>query len=563
MAKIHSLKIKNYRSIEEFEQVFYKSNLVCLIGRGDSGKSTILNAISAVLSPNWNYSFTDTDFYNCNVNNPIIIEVSLYKLPNELLTESKFGLFKQTLNSENEVICDITTDNAESTQDILTLKLVVEKDLEPVWFITTNRPYQEDIEIKARDRAKLNFYYVTDYIERHFTWSKGSPLYTLFKQINIDDQTSSLITEANRDLRTSIDTSTFFTSFDSSIQRIKESALKLGLSIDNLKALIDFKNLRVKEGDVSLHIDNNLPIRLSGKGSKRLLSIAIQLELARQNGIVLIDELEQGLEPDRVKFLSKFLKDTPNIQTFFTTHSRDVIVELDAQNIFLNRKNTNSLFNFSNDFQGCLRSNPEAFLSKNVIVCEGATEVGICRALNDFRIVNQNDNLASLSIAIADGKGSNLVEYSEGFISAGFKVCMFCDSDDSSLNSKKETLTRLGIKIVDCDSNNAIEQQIFYDLPWEKVKILLQYAIDENSEQSILSTLYKSSLDDLFVEDNPQIRELIGNKAKQKGWFKRIDHGEIIGKEWFDSLSVLGGKKLKSQYDELNNWIESSNNELS
>ena len=79
MSKIHTLKILNYRGIEKFEQVFSNANFICLIGRGDSGKTTILNAISAVLSPNWNYNFYDTDFHKGNIEDTIEIEVSLLR----------------------------------------------------------------------------------------------------------------------------------------------------------------------------------------------------------------------------------------------------------------------------------------------------------------------------------------------------------------------------------------------------------------------------------------------------------------------------------------------------
>ncbi len=64
MAKIIRLDIKNYRGIEDLSLKFEREkNLICLIGRGDSGKTTILDAISSVLSPSWNLNFYDTDFY--------------------------------------------------------------------------------------------------------------------------------------------------------------------------------------------------------------------------------------------------------------------------------------------------------------------------------------------------------------------------------------------------------------------------------------------------------------------------------------------------------------------
>ncbi|NLC31410.1 MAG: ATP-binding protein, partial [Candidatus Moranbacteria bacterium] len=43
MAILHSLEIKNFRGIKDFKQEFFQEKLVCLVGRGDSGKSTILD----------------------------------------------------------------------------------------------------------------------------------------------------------------------------------------------------------------------------------------------------------------------------------------------------------------------------------------------------------------------------------------------------------------------------------------------------------------------------------------------------------------------------------------
>lgn len=67
MAKIIHLDIKNYRGIKHLPLEFKADqNLICFVGRGDCGKTTILEAISSVLSPSWNLNFYDTDFYNCD-----------------------------------------------------------------------------------------------------------------------------------------------------------------------------------------------------------------------------------------------------------------------------------------------------------------------------------------------------------------------------------------------------------------------------------------------------------------------------------------------------------------
>jgi putative ATP-dependent endonuclease of the OLD family len=554
MAKLHTLKITNYRGIEKFEHIFGYSDFICLIGRGDSGKTTILQAIDAVLSPNWNYSFNDMDFHKGNITKPIEIEASLYDLPFELLIDSKYGLYKSLLNGKGEIIDDLTQYDSDENKDILTVKLIVKKDLEPRWYIVNNRLNQENIEIRSSDRAKVNVYLISDFINRHFSWGKRSPLYSLLKHEQKHDEIDEILTQAYRKAKSSIDNSSF-ASFDKILKKIKDAAIHLGLSINDISTLMDFKDTFIKEGNVVLH-DDKIPFRMKGKGTKRLLSIAIQLELAKQGGIILIDELEQGLEPDRARFLVKKLKDNNKGQIFVTTHSNNVIVELSVKNIFLMNNDKQSLFSFSEDLQGCIRNNPEAFFAKRIIVCEGATEVGICRALNHFRIHNNKDNLSTLGIALVDGTGSKFIEYCEKFNKAGFDTCAFCDSDDNGINTKKQQLKDRGILIVDCNENQAIEQQLFNDLPWEQVKTLLDYVIDEKSEQSILAITNKTAVDDLKGSNSLEIRKLLGEKAKEKGWFKRIDHGEFIGNLWFNALSNIDDTRLKAQYDKLTKWIE-------
>ena len=49
---------------KDFDQVF-GAGLTCIIGRGDSGKSTILDAINYTFSSSWGIHFNDSDFYNC------------------------------------------------------------------------------------------------------------------------------------------------------------------------------------------------------------------------------------------------------------------------------------------------------------------------------------------------------------------------------------------------------------------------------------------------------------------------------------------------------------------
>lgn len=566
MAKIHTLKITNYKGIQNFEHVFGLTNLVCLIGRGDSGKTTILEAISAVLSPSWNLPFYDTDFYNCEINNPIQIEVSLYDLPKELLQEKKYGLYVRGLDLKTNLIHDELKNEHEA---ILTIRLVVEKDLEPKWLVVNDREGQEHIEIRAIDRAALNVFLISDSIDRHFAWNKGNPLSSLLRQDNQTNDNNGVLMDAFRVAKETIDTNPF-SHLENVANKIKKNATELGVDITNAKTMIDLKDISTKDGKICLH-ENKIPFKLKGKGTKRLISIAIQIELVRSGGIILIDEIEQGLEPDRAKHLvSTLLKYQKFGQIFITTHSRDVLVELQAENVFLNKKDGKNLMQLDSDFQGCVRKNPEAFYSRKILICEGATEVGICKGINKFRIEQGKPSFSILGIGIVDGTGANFIKYCETFKNAGFDICAFCDSDDSAINKKKEDLKLMKINIVDCDVDFSIEKQLFNDLPWDSVNKLIDYAIEIKCKQFVEDSVKKQNANQLTDNwrdiDSSEIRLVLGSAStlkekkkdgiEDKSWFKRTDHGIFLGETWCKALPRLKDKKLGKQFTALSDWID-------
>jgi len=559
MAKIHTLKIKNFRGIKSFEQIFGFSDFVCLIGRGDAGKTTILDAISYVLSPNWNLTIKDTDFHNCDVSVPIEIEVNLYDLPKKLIQESKFGLYIRGLNKANGTIKDNIEDGLEI---VLTLKLIVNKNLEPKWYIINGR--QDPIEISSSQRSEFNMFQVSDYIDSHFSWDQRSPLKALFK---LDDEESSMgdvLNESMRNIKDDVDKKDF-NEFNNVLSKIVKSSKLFGIDISNVSTNLDLKNITLSDSRFSLH-DNNVPFRLKGKGSKRLISIAIQAELAKSGGIVLIDEIEQGLEPDRAQHLAKTLKLNNAGQIFITTHSRDVLVELSAKNLFIVKKNESSLKHLREELhQGTIRNNPEAFFAEKVIICEGATEIGFCRALNQYRINNGKEGIALKGIRLVDGKGTGFISYCKSFVECGYKVCVFCDSDDLVINDKKEELSLLGIEIIDCEDKLAIENQLFKDVSWESVQSLICYVVDENDLEVIKASVsanfiseYGAGDYDWIDTESDKIRNVLGKVSKKKGWFKNINHGEHIGEIYYKYLVESNSTYLDKKLIELSNWIDNA-----
>lgn len=556
MARIHQLKINHFRGIEHFEQCFDDTNLIVLIGRGDSGKSTILKAISLVLSPAWNNTFADTDFYNLDTTKPIEIEVSLRCVPDKLLSDAKYGLYKRLLVN-GEIIDEISKSGEEpfaEEEDILTIKLVVDDTLQPKWYVDR----EQDIEISHRDRALLDMFMIADYADNHFSYNKLSPLYALLKKgldapdtpYTIEKKLVAVVRQAYQSIASNVS----FQEFEKVATEIKQEALNLGIEFDDLKTSLEYKGNAYTESNITLHDGQNRPLGMYGKGSKRLLSMAIQLALAKTGGIVLIDEIEQGLEPDRIRTIINKLSQVAPGQVIITTHSRDVVVESKSETIYLMSKEANSLYQFESELQGLLRSQPEAFFARRVILCEGATEYGIIRALDHYLQREGKLGLSARSIAVVDSKGGdNFYRYAIWLSTKGFDVITFNDDDNKSILSSKEEAISAGVRMAICDAGNALEQQLFNDASWSIIIELVYLAKDILSEEAIVSCLDGiqsiSDLNSLIDERQLDIRQKLGTQSKKKGWYKNVTDGESLGELLFSNMENI--EKDRTLYQEL------------
>lgn len=79
---------------------------------------------------------------------------------------------------------------------------------------------------------------------------------------------------------------------------------------------------------------------------------------------------------------------TEPLQVFMTTHSPVTLRELSSNQLTVLRQRDGVHYGISagsvEGIQGTLRKSAEAFLSKSVIVCEGASEVGFARGMDQY-----------------------------------------------------------------------------------------------------------------------------------------------------------------------------------
>src|SRR5207245_6413 len=72
MAKIRKIEIQHFRCIQSLRWL-PAEGISCLIGPGDSGKSTVLDAIDLCLGARRSAQLSDADFFNLDATKPISI----------------------------------------------------------------------------------------------------------------------------------------------------------------------------------------------------------------------------------------------------------------------------------------------------------------------------------------------------------------------------------------------------------------------------------------------------------------------------------------------------------
>ena len=546
--KIRHVSVKNFRGIRSLEWKV-ASDFVCLIGPGDATKSTVLTAIAYALSPRPFVVLNDADFYAANVSQPIVIEVSITQPPKHLLTERKYALFQRGWSADY----GLSDDPDPSGHSVLTIRLFVDDSLEPRWTVT-KQANDEGRAIGWKDRAALHLFRIDDKIDTHLAWGRGSALAVLTAD---DNEIDSTLTAAQRRAR-----EVSFTNSHEKLDAAAKSAYEhaVGFGIPPGPRFQPGLDVRAMGGAASLALHHErIPLKHSGLGTKRLIALAIQRSQISGGSVVLVDEIEYGLEPHRLLHLLQSLREAvvdegiPRLgQIILTTHSPSAVAEMKAGDLHVVRsvdgvttiRRVTDAFDDADgiDPQAITRAGASALLAKRVIVAEGRTEVGYVRAMASHWNSVRGTPIAHLGTTVMDGSGQQAASRSIGLARLGYQTALLVDSD-IALNPPPAIVLEAGVRVIQWADSVSIEERIALDFPEKELKRLVQLAIELTEDQeavlSSISAQLSSSVDPLTTPDvmecvSPEtpidkIREAIGKAAKKKRWFKSIEKGQRLG----------------------------------
>ena len=492
MARIRMIEISRFRGINSL--VWLPSpGLNCLIGPGDSGKSTVLDAIDLCLGARRNVQFTDADFYNLDVATPFSITLTIGALDDALKNIDTYGLFLRGFDAGKGTVED---EPEKELEPVLCLNLTVGSDLEPAWSLISDRALAQNVtrNLTWGDRVRLAPTRIGALTDFNLGWRRGSVLNRLTDE---KADASAALAKAARDARSAFGDDAE-KQLGETLRLVGEAAGELGINVgDKVRALLDAHSVSFGGGTISLHDESGVPLRGLGIGSARLLIAGLQRKAAKQSSMLLVDELEHGLEPHRIiRFLGSLgaKEQEAPLQVFMTTHSPVVLRELSADQLMVLREvdGKHDSLPVDPEIQGTIRTHPEAFLATSVLVCEGASEVGLVRGLDQFWVEHKEPSIFACGVALVNAGGEkNLIKVSSAFQSLGYRVAILRDDDVPPDADGEKALADAGGLVVMWQPGRKLEEELFHSIPAGAVGNLLARVLAKKDESVVDNHLKK------------------------------------------------------------------------
>lgn len=549
MPRVRKIEIRNFRSIRALDWCPVEG-VNCLIGTGDSGKSTILHAIDLCLGARRNLAVADTDFFGLEVSQDISIALTLGALPDVLMNIESYG---DCLRGFDAASGSIEDEPRKGLETVITVKLVVRADLEPVWSLYSDRTAVSDPprNLTWRDRSSLAPAKLGSHPNSDLSWTRGSVLNKLSEE-KVDVALE--LVQAARDARVAFG-ATAAAQLSQTLKTVTDTAVKLGVPVGaSATALLDTHSVSIGDGAISLHSAGGIPLRNLGTGSSRLLIAGLHREASKAASVVLIDEIEFGLEPHRLIRLLDSLgaKDNvPPLQVFMTTHSPVALRELSGNQLFVVRGEGgihNALpVGTDDDMQGTIRKYPEAFLARTVILCEGASEVGLIRGLDEYWTSLGSPSLQAAAVSYVDtggGDADRCFLRAAVFQRLGYRVAAVQDNDKPPTAAAVGKFVAAGGYLMTWRNGRALEDELFFSVPTAAVTALIVRAheltdnglVDAHIQtksggaQTLATVLADGASATGFSAAS---KKLLGesSKIKKAGWYKSVSKMQGVARD--------------------------------
>ena len=373
-SKILKIAITRFRGIESLTWC-PTANLNLILGGGDTGKTTVLDAINMLFSPATSLAVSETDYWMRDVSSGFSIDCVVQLGADIDVNTQSHMAYPWHWNGTDAVLPDADGEAAEN-DEVYKFRFsgneqqeafweVVQPDESTIRFSVGLRRQIGLISLPSDDRNDKDLRLVYgSALDRHLGDASlrsriGRRVAALNLQEELDDEGKEALSQLDARFRTKALPTGISMGIVSS----------QGVSIGSLVGLLAAKS----EG-------TNLPISAWGAGTRRLASLEIGTAKETHPSLATIDEIERGLEPYRLRQLLRTICEQDN-QVFITTHS-PVAISCAQEASLWYMDSSNRLGALQSDLVSTQQKNdPETFLARVAVIAEGLTEVGFLEAI--------------------------------------------------------------------------------------------------------------------------------------------------------------------------------------
>lgn len=560
-AIIRQITIEQFRGIKSLKWN-PAPGLNVILGGGDVGKTTILDAIALLLNPSNAAVVSESDYY-FRESDPGFCIQAVMSLPSttEIGQQQKF-CWPWEWNGKDAVapIPDHGADIPSPDIPVYRLQVRGTCDMELIWEIV--QPNDETDVLSSAVRRAIGVVRLVsdDRNDRDLRLVYGSALDRLLADVGLKARIGKQISTFDLNRELSPEAKMSLKQLDEVLrEELLPSGLELGLtsaqgiSIGALVGLLARK--KHPESDEAKAMA--LPLSSWGAGTRRMATLQIAAATQNKTRIAVIDEVERGLEPYRVRRLIDALQ-SEQAQTFITTHSAVAINAATKGNLwYLDLKGSIGELPQAK-IEKQQQRDPETFLARLAVIAEGPTEVGFISHFLDKAI---RGNPLDHGIRVCNGQGTpTVLDLLEAMNSGGLTFGGFVDATTESPNRWRILKDKMGdllfqwnsgcteqsvISFVDASKLTELIKDEDGNVDPERRKILAdRLRIDDKSMDAIVAKA-RNDLRALIIAAASGSPEGALDNATAKTWKKH-------GRQWFKSEE--GGRELARKAEALGVW---------
>jgi putative ATP-dependent endonuclease of OLD family len=221
----------------------------------------------------------------------------------------------------------------------------------------------------------------------------------------------------------------------------------------------------------------------------------------------------------------------------------------------------------ADDVQRTIRLYPDAFLAPYVIVCEGASEVGLVRGLDQYRAANGQRPISAKGASLVDcggGEADKSFKRAAAFHALGYRAAIVRDDDLKPTEAVESAFIAGGGKVVAWRNGRTLEDELFVSLTDDGIDKLIERAVELHGEELVNEHIKSASQNEdlntvqteVLIGITSESREILGKAARTKraGWFKSVTWMEDVARDIVGPDLTNADAGFRSLIDEIFAW---------